>query len=52
MVDRFVGNYDSIYLLWWFDPEKTENLSNAMENDKQLPINAVDIKYWPNWNNK
>ena len=50
MVDRFVGNYDSIYLLWWFDPEKIDNLTNAMENDEQLPIHEVDIKYWPNWN--
>ena len=52
MVDRFVGNYDSIYLLWWFDPGKIENLNKAMENDAQLPINEVDIKYWPNWNKK
>ena len=52
MVDRFVGNYESIYMLWWFDPEKIENLNNAMENDEQLPINEVDIKYWPNWNKK
>jgi len=52
MVDRFVGNYDSIFLLWWFDPEKIDNLNNAMENDQQLPINEVDIKYWPNWNKK
>ena len=52
MVDRFVGNYDSIYLLWWFDPEKIDNLTNAMENDEQLPIHEVDIKYWPNWNKK
>jgi len=52
MVDRFVGNYESIYMLWWFDPEKIDNLTNAMENDEQLPINEVDIKYWPNWNGK
>ena len=52
MVDRFVGNYESIYQLWWFDQEKIENLDNAMENDEQLPINEVDIKYWPNWNKK
>ena len=52
MVDRFVGNYDSIYLLWWFDPEKIGNLNKAMENDDQLPVNEVDIKYWPNWNKK
>jgi len=52
MVDRFIGNYESIYELWWFDPEKIDNLTNAMENDKQLPIHEVDIKYWPNWNKK
>ena len=34
------------------DPEKIGNLNKAMENDDQLPVNEVDIKYWPNWNKK
>ena len=28
MVDRFVGNYESIYKLWWFDPEKISSLDH------------------------
>ena len=50
MVDRFVGNYQSIHKLWWFEPEKIKSLEEAMENDEQLPVNEVDIRYWPNWN--
>ena len=50
MVDRFVGNYESIYKLWWFDPEKISTLEQAKENDEQLPVNEVDIRYWPDWN--
>ncbi len=50
MVDRFVGNYQSIYKLWWFDPEKISSLEQAMENDEQLQVNEVDIRYWPDWN--
>jgi hypothetical protein len=50
MVDRFVGNYQSIYKLWWFEPEKIKSLEQTMENDEQLPVNEVDIRYWPNWN--
>ena len=50
MVDRFVGNYQSIHKLWWFEPEKIKSLEEAMENNEQLPVNEVDIRYWPNWN--
>ena len=28
------------------------NLNNAMENGEQLPINEVDMRFWPNWNKK
>ena len=50
MVDRFVGNRESIFFLWWFDPEKEALLKKAMENNTQLSINEVDFKFWPNWN--
>ena len=50
MVDRFIGNYQSIHKLWWFEPEKIKSLKEAMENDEQLPVNEVDIRYWPDWN--
>jgi len=49
MVDRFVGNRESIFFLWWFDPEKEARLKAAMENDTSLPVGEVDIKFWPNW---
>jgi microcin C transport system substrate-binding protein len=49
MVDRFVGNRESIFFLWWFDPEKEARLEKAMANDTSLPVGDVDIKFWPNW---
>ena len=50
MVDRFVGDKESVFFLWWFDPEKEARLEDAMQNNKQLSISDVDIKYWPKWN--
>ena len=52
MVDRFVGDRQSIFFLWWFDPEKETRLKKAMQNDTQLPINDVDFRFWSNWNKK
>ena len=54
MVDRFVGDRQSIFFLWWFDPEKQARLKDAKQNDRQLPVKDIDIKYWPKWveNNK
>ena len=52
MIDRFVGNRESIFFLWWFDPEKEARLETAMNNDTSLPVGDVDIKFWPNWNKK
>jgi len=52
MIDRFVGNRESIFFLWWFDPEKEARLEKAMANDTSLPVGDVDIKFWPNWNKK
>jgi microcin C transport system substrate-binding protein len=51
MVDRFVGNRESIFFLWWFDPEKEARLEKAMANDTLLPVGDVDIKFWTNWKN-
>ena len=50
MVDRFVGDRESIFFLWWFDPKKEARLKKAMENDTQLRINDVDFTFWPDWN--
>ncbi len=50
MVDRFVGNSESVFFLWWFDPEKETRLKDAIQNDQQLSISDVDFKYWPKWN--
>jgi microcin C transport system substrate-binding protein len=50
MVDRFVGDSQSVFFLWWFDPEKQARLEDAMKNDTQLITNDVDFKFWPNWN--
>ena len=50
MVDRFVGDRESIFFLWWFDPGKEALLEKAMKSDAQLPVSDVDFKYWPTWN--
>ena len=50
MVDRFVGDNQSIFFLWWIDPDKELILEDAMKKNKQLPVNEVDIRFWPNWN--
>ena len=34
MLDRFEGDYDSIYKLWWYDPDKIKRLEDAMKNEK------------------
>ncbi len=50
MVDRFVGDSQSVFFLWWIDPEKEARLKDAMQSNIQLPVSDVDIKYWPKWN--
>ena len=50
MVDRFVGDRESIFFLWWIDPEKEARLKKAMKENTQLSIKEVDFKFWPNWN--
>ena len=52
MVERFIGDYQSIYKLWWFDQEKIDQLEDAMQNNRQLPVPEVDFKFWPEWNKK
>tara|TARA_S200000501_G_C20868918_1_gene763349 strand:+ start:2164 stop:4089 length:1926 start_codon:yes stop_codon:yes gene_type:complete len=49
MVSRFGGDYTSIFSYWWFDPEKVERLENAMENGTSLPVDELDIKFWPEY---
>jgi hypothetical protein len=51
MVDRFVGDRESVFFLWWIDPKKEARLKDAMQSDAQLPVSDVDFKYWPIWNN-
>ncbi|OQY28159.1 MAG: hypothetical protein B6244_08150 [Candidatus Cloacimonetes bacterium 4572_55] len=46
MADRYVGDYESIYKLWWFEPDKVNALSEAMENDTTLPIGELENKFW------
>jgi microcin C transport system substrate-binding protein len=42
-----VGDYDDIRSLWWFDPEKTRKLDEAMRNTSiQLGEGPSDDKYW------
>ena len=50
MVDRFVGDSQSVFFLWWIDPQKEARLEKAMQSDAHLPVSDVDFKYWPEWN--
>lgn len=49
MADRYVGDYESIFKLWWFDADKMAALEDAMKNDTTLPIGELDVKFWPNY---
>ncbi len=49
MYERFIGNYESIYSYWWFEPEKIAALENAMAEGISLPVGEIDNKFWPNY---
>ena len=49
MVNRYGGNYASIFDLWWYAPEQDKRLQEATENDTPLPVGDLDIRYWPDY---
>ena len=49
MLSRYVGEYWDAFYYWWIDDQKVEQLSDAMENSKELPKVPIDMKYWPDY---
>ncbi len=46
MVDRYQGDYRSVFYYWWFDPDKIAQLDEAQKKDQSLPVGEVEVKYW------
>ena len=39
--------------LWWLDPDKEQAFNKAMaDSNIKLPTGAVDVKYWPEYDDK
>ena len=49
MLTRYGGEHWDIFNYWWYDEEKNNLLNDAIEQDKQLPLKPIDMKYWPNY---
>ena len=49
MLSRYVGEYWDAFYYWWIDDQKVNQLSDAMENGKELPKVSIDMKYWPEY---
>ncbi len=49
MLSRYVGEYWDSFYYWWIDPNKEERLEDATQSDKQLSIEPIDMKYWPEY---
>ena len=42
------GDYTDMPSLWWIDPQKEQQLNQAIANSSvKLPIDPVDVLYWP-----
>lgn len=48
---RFSGS-NSILYYWWYDDEKKKQLTEAMKNNKPLPSEPAELKYWAKLKNK
>ena len=48
-----VGDYRDMPSLWWVDPEKEKQLSQAMKDESvKLPVGATEIQYWKEYAQK
>lgn len=46
LAERYIGDYRSIYKLWWFDKDKLVKLEEAMKNKSDLDSGEVEVRYW------
>ena len=44
---RYGGEFWDAFLYWWYDEEAATKLKSAMSNDQNLPIDPIEIKFWP-----
>ena len=44
---RYGGEFWDAFTFWWYDDEAGVKLKSAMSNDQSLPIDPIEIKYWP-----
>jgi len=44
---RYGGEFWDAFTFWWYDEDADAKLKSAMSNDQSLPIDPVEIKYWP-----
>jgi ABC-type dipeptide transport system, periplasmic component len=44
---RYGGEFWDAFTYWWYDEEAATKLKSAMSNDQGLPIDPIEIKFWP-----
>ena len=44
---RYGGEFWDAFTYWWYDEEADARLKSAMSNDQDLPIEPIEIKFWP-----
>ena len=44
---RYGGEFWDAFTYWWYDEEASAKLKSAMSNDQDLPIDPIEIKFWP-----
>lgn len=40
------GDHRTLVSLWWFDEEKADALTEAIKNNKELPVGEEIVKWW------
>ena len=43
------GDWRSILNYWWYDADKHKALNEAINSDSAIPLEPVDVTYWPNY---
>ena len=49
MLTRYGGEHWDIFSYWWYDEDKDKTLNNAIEQNINLPLEPIDMKYWPDF---
>ena len=49
MLSRYVGEFWDAFYYWWIDDAKEKTLELAMQQENELPLLPIDMKYWPKY---